>query len=93
MNVNFDKFLKFLDDRINHYANNILNLDNKNDRSATGELDFYVSLRSALLHADSRDAFDRESLRSKGLFDAMNATLVELGYIKKGSHFLDIIEK
>ncbi len=93
MKVNFDKFLKFLDDKINDYAQNIINRDNRNDRSAIGELDFYVSLRSALLHADSQNPIDRESLRSKGLFDAMNDTLIELGYVDKGSHFLDILEK
>ena len=90
--VTLAQFEKFLNGKINNYAQQIIDEDNRHDRSAVGELDFYVSLRTALLHSDSKNIFDRESLQSKGTFDAVNDTLIELGYVESGSHFLDKIE-
>ena len=86
------EFNDFLDRKIESYAQGILNRDNRGDRSALGELDFYITLRNEFLHDESKNIYDRASLRTKGLFDAMNDTLIEIGLVKKGSHFLETIQ-
>ena len=77
------EILDFIEDKINNYAKRILEQPDKADRSAMGELSFYVSLRNVV--KNSKEAIDRASLRDWGLIDSVNDTLIFLGFIPKRS--------
>ena len=85
--------IKFADDKVHSYAQRILDTPARADRSAMGELNFYIALRNVLMFNDqspaSRDARDRPSYRDFGLVGAVNDTLKHLGIVttKKGKFY------
>ena len=72
----------FIDNKINEYAQNILERNDVNDSSALGELKFYISIRNAV-KTKTRDINDYEkaSMEDNGLLDALADTLENLGLI------------
>lgn len=71
----------FIENKLNHYAENIIKGNNRRDEYSLGELNFYISLRRVLEgNATMEDA---------GLMDAINDTLVETGFLQEGQVFYD----
>lgn len=71
--------LPFVETKINHYGNAIVSGSDKMDDLALGELTFYIALRRVLEGT--------ASTQDKGLLDAVNDTLQELGLVDKKSPF------
>lgn len=70
---------KFVEDKINHYAKMIINFSEKGDNLALGELNFYIALRRVLDGS--------ASVQDKGMMDAINDTLQELGILAEKKSF------
>lgn len=62
------------------------------DRSALGELEFYIALRNVILFSNdsAQNNYDQASLRDQGLLDAINDTLIELKLIKHSEKFYNL---
>jgi hypothetical protein len=71
--------LPFVEAKINHYGKAIVTGGDKMDDLALGELTFYIALRRGLKGTASTE--------DKGLLDAVNDTLQELGLVDKNSSF------
>lgn len=71
--------LPFVEAKIDHYAKSIVTKGDKMDDLALGELTFYITLRRALQGT--------ASTQDKGLLDAINDTLQELGIVDAKSSF------
>ena len=71
--------LPFVEAKINKYGNAIITRDDKMDDLALGELTFYIALRRALKGT--------ASTQDKGLLDAVNDTLQELGILDEKVSF------
>lgn len=78
-------FLKFIEDKINGYAQRVAEKPDRADRSAMGELNFYVALRNVV--KGNPDPRDMPSLRDLGLIDAVNDTLIHLDIIPRKKKF------
>lgn len=69
----------FLDQKVNDFAQRILDKGDATDELAVGELFFYTSLRSAI---------DKKAGKKElGLLDAINDTLQHLGKVEAGKTF------
>ncbi len=86
-NAKLDSLLKFVEDKINGYAQRILDQPDRADRSAMGELNFYVAFRNVL--KASRDPRDRPSYRDLGLIDGINDTLKHLRILGRKNKFYE----
>ena len=71
--------LPFVEAKINKYGNAIITRDDKMDDLALGELTFYITLRRALKGT--------ASTQDKGMLDAINDTLQELGVLDAKASF------
>ncbi|MEN9917232.1 MAG: hypothetical protein RLY40_1164 [Pseudomonadota bacterium] len=82
----------FVENKINYYAERIKSLPQRADRSALGELEFYIALRNVTSFPNdiSQNKYDQASLRDHGLLDAINDTLIELKLIKPDEKFYDL---
>lgn len=82
----------FIEKKINHYAERIKSLPQRADRSALGELEFYIALRNVILFSNdsAQNNYDQASLRDQGLLDAINDTLIELKLIKHSEKFYNL---
>ena len=69
----------FLDDKINDYAQRIIDKGDGSDELAGGELFFYTSLRSAIENKAGK--------KELGLLDAINDTLQHLGKVEESTTF------
>lgn len=81
-----DEQLSYLEAKINHYASAIPTALNKGDRTALGELHFFIALRCALLEENKQTQEDK-NLEAWGMLDAINDFLIKMGHIKKGNKF------
>jgi len=70
---------QFIEDKINHYAQMIIDRSDKFDDMAIGELSFYMSLRRILN--------GRGTIQDKGMMDAINDFLQEKGIIESNETF------
>lgn len=77
-----EELLQFVEDRIDTYAQVIINSTDKGDDTALGELTVYMSLRRVLKGEERR-------LQDYGMMDAFNDVLKELGVIKTGKFYKD----
>lgn len=84
--------LKFVDDKINHYADRIKSLPQRADRSALGELEFYMALRNVISfpNNENENRYDQASLRDQGMMDAVNDTLKKLGLLEQHKKFFEL---
>ncbi len=69
----------FIEAKINHYAQMIIDFTEKGDDLALGELNFYIALRRVLNGT--------ATTQDKGMVDAINDTLQELGVLDKKKTF------
>ncbi len=70
---------KFAEDKINSYAQMIIEGKDRADELALGELQFYMALRRTLNN--------RATSQDVGMLDAINDVLQEKGLVKKGTTF------
>ncbi len=70
---------KFVEDKINNYAQMIIDGKPRADELALGELQFYMALRRMLTN--------RATSQDVGMLDAINDVLQEKGLVKKGTTF------
>lgn len=77
-----EELLQFTEDKINSYAQQILNAADKGDDSALGELSVYMALRRILKNEERR-------IQDYGMMDAFNDVIKELGIIQDGKFFKD----
>lgn len=77
-NLNMD-LQKFSEDKINYYAQMIIDGHDRADELALGELHFYMSLRRVLI--------GKATKQDTGLMDAINDVLQEKGIVEKGKTF------
>ncbi len=69
----------FIEDKLNHYAQTIIDGTDRRDEHALGELYFYIALRRVTSgHGTTQDV---------GMMDAINDTLEKLGLIEPGKKF------
>ena len=73
--------IQFVEYKINHYAQVIIDENDKFDELAVGELIFYTSLRRML---DGKG-----SIQDKGTMDAINDFLQEMGLVEEGRTFYE----
>lgn len=80
---------EFVENKINHYAERIKTLPQRADRSAFGELEFYIALRNVIAYPNNKaqNRYDQASLRDQGMMDAINDTLIKLGLVRQGEKF------
>ena len=71
--------LAFVETKIDSYSKKIVEGNDKMDDLALGELTFYITLRRALKGT--------ATIQDKGLLDAINDTLQELGVVDSKSSF------
>ena len=64
----------FIEEKLNYYADAIINGHDKIDEHAFGEMKFYMTLRRVINN--------KATLEDVGMMDAINDTLQELGLIK-----------
>ncbi|MFK7906210.1 MAG: hypothetical protein AB8B69_13845 [Chitinophagales bacterium] len=69
----------FVEEKINHYAQMILDFTDKGDNLALGELNFYIALRRVMK--------GEGTTQDKGMIDAINDTLQEVGLLDKKKTF------
>ena len=67
---------QFVEDKINEYAQKIIDGSDKRDAHAMGELEFFMAFRRVLPGNDM------------GMMDAVNDTLQEMGLVAEGSSFI-----
>jgi hypothetical protein len=77
-----EELLQFTEDKINSYAQRILDATDKGDDSALGELSVYMALRRILKSEERR-------IQDYGMMDAFNDVIKELGIIQDGKFFQD----
>ncbi|AHJ31069.1 hypothetical protein PN465_18115 [Nodularia spumigena CS-584] len=77
-----EELLTFVEEKINSYAQQIINSSDKGDDSALGELNFYMALRRILKNEERR-------IQDYGMMDAVNDTIKALGIIKEGKFYKD----
>lgn len=70
----------FVEEKLNHYAQRIIDGGANVDDHAFGELAFYLSVRRVLSGKATR--------QDVGMMDAINDTLQGLGLMKEGKTFL-----
>lgn len=78
-NMSQEDLVKFVEEKINAFAQRMINKGNSTDEVAVGELLFYTTLRSALS--------GKVGKKELGLLDAINDTLQYLGKVKNGTTF------
>lgn len=69
----------FIEEKLNHYAQQIVDRSERADEMALGELTFYIALRRVIN--------GNGTLQDLGLMDAINDTLQEKGLLEKGQTF------
>ena len=84
--------LAFIEEKINFYATSIPENQDRADRAALGQLNFYISLRNVVklyqrytvegISLDPEKILDDPSYRDFGLIEAVHDTLVHLGLFK-----------
>ncbi|NEP44893.1 MAG: hypothetical protein F6K35_39005 [Okeania sp. SIO2H7] len=79
-----EEFLQFVEDKINSYAQRIIDSKDKTDDLALGELTVYMALRRILKGEERRT-------QDYGMIDAFNDSLQKLGVIKEGT-FLGLLD-
>ena len=72
---------QFIEDKINHYAQSIINDTAKKDAHSFGELSFYMAIRRVITGAATREDL--------GMMDAINDTLQEANIIDSGETFVN----
>ena len=70
----------FVEEKINEYAQKIIDGSDKRDAHAMGELEFYMAFRRILK--------GQGTAQDMGLMDAVNDTLQEMGIVESGASFL-----
>jgi len=74
----------FVEDKVNNYAQAIIDGSDKRDAHAMGELKFYMALRRVL----KKNA----TIEDIGMMDAINDTMQELDIVPKEETFLQMVE-
>lgn len=80
-----EELLQFVEEKINSYAQRIIDANDKADDSALGELIVYMGLRRILKGEEHR-------IQDYGMMDAFNDVLKELGIIKSGKFYQDYFQ-
>ncbi|CAK8712029.1 hypothetical protein GCAAIG_01335 [Candidatus Electronema halotolerans] len=80
-----EELLQFVEEKINSYAQRIIDANDKGDDSALGELIVYMGLRRILKGEERR-------IQDYGMMDAFNDVLKELGIIKSGKFYQDYFQ-
>jgi hypothetical protein len=80
-----EELLQFVKEKINSYAQRIIDANDKGDDSALGELIVYMGLRRILKGEERR-------IQDYGMMDAFNDVLKELGIIKSGKFYQDYFQ-
>ena len=82
--------LKFVDQKINDYAENILTRGDVNDTSALGELKFYIAIRN-VVRTETQEVteYEKASIENQGLFDAFADTLKEIDLIQDKNELIE----
>jgi hypothetical protein len=73
---------KFIEDKLNYYADAIIKGHEQIDEHALGEMTFYMALRRILLK--------KHTFQDVGMMDAVNDTLQELKLIPSNTSFYKI---
>jgi hypothetical protein len=68
-----------IEQKVNHYAQKIIESGSKGDEQALGEITFYVALRRVMS--------GKATMEDVGLMDAINDTLQQLGLVESGKTF------
>jgi len=71
---------QFVEDKINEYAQKIIDGSDKRDAHAMGELEFFMAFRRVLKK--------QATPQDMGMMDAVNDTLQEMGLVAEGSSFI-----
>ena len=96
-NKSIEDIINFTEEKINHYAERILENADRADRACMGQLNFYISFRN-IVKDYQKHKMDRSSLNLKemrdlpsyrdfGLIEAVNDTLVFLGMLPTAKFF------
>ncbi len=83
--MNKEELIQFVEDKINSYAQRIIDASDKADDSALGELIVYTGLRRVLKGEEHR-------IQDFGMMDAFNDVIKELGIIKDGKFYQDFFK-
>ena len=92
-----EEAIQFTEDKVNHYAQRMLENADRADRACMGQLNFYISFRNVLKdyqkHKLDRSSLsvsemrDAPSYRDFGLMEAVNDTLVFMGLFSPTAKF------
>lgn len=74
----------FVDQKINKFAQQIVDKSDKVDEYAVGEISFYMVAR--------RIIDGTSTLSDKGMVDAINDVLVKFGKLEKTNEFLNLLD-
>ncbi|MGB3532667.1 MAG: hypothetical protein WBA13_04025 [Microcoleaceae cyanobacterium] len=80
-----EELLQFAEDKINSYAQRIIDTSDKSDDSALGQLNYYMALRRILKGEERR-------IQDYGMMDGVNDTLKKLGIIEDGKFYQDLFD-
>lgn len=76
---------QFVEEKINTYAQAIIDGSDKRDAHAMGELKVYMALRRVLK--------EQATIEDIGMMDAINDVMQEIGAVFEGETFLEMVEQ